>query len=639
MATVPSASVTVDPTSGAPGGGDDVICILAPCVSLADFKARRYGSAAAIVADHGYCEGAEYAALHIAQTGLPVLFAGMPIGTAGAVSRFTQFSNTGTSVVTAAAGPNGVLAEHDGVLKVVAGGTIGTSQISLNLSLDGGRSYQPIRLGTANSYVLPNVGVTVSFAAGTLVAGDTIATWFGSGPKITTADLATVRGLWAGSLNTFRSALLCGDLPDNAAAQAFYAQLNAYASENDRFIYGRASVPDRLPQAFMSQAFGRMTGSPALTFAAAGFTVTRSGGSWLSDGYRNGDRVTFAGTASNNTSLPVTTVTDLVLTFASGIVNESAPSATSTCAPTLTFASGSATRSRGSWLVDGFRIGDSATIAGTVSNNASRTLSNVTATVLTYTGGASETIAQTPVTISTNLSKAAWMAAQDAVFASIDGQPRIDLSAGRGAAPSPYSGWLRRIPAAWFASVREYEHDLHIPTWRKDQGPVGADLFDANGDLVEWDDRADGGAGSAARFTTLRTWANGPRGGFVTLSLTRAGDGKIESLTHNQAVINAGCNTVQLATENVIGRTLKLNSDGTATKESLNVIQGEVNAQLEAALLASRGEGPRASSAVWTPASDDKYNVAEPIMNGVLTLLLNGTVHSVNTRVRVQTNG
>jgi hypothetical protein len=227
------------------------------------------------------------------------------------------------------------------------------------------------------------------------------------------------------------------------------------------------------------------------------------------------------------------------------------------------------------------------------------------------------------------------MAEVDAAFASIDGQPRLDLSAGRGATPSPYSGWLRRIPAGWYTSVREYQHDLHIPTWRKDLGPVGADLFDADQNLTEWDDRVDGGAGSAARFTTLRTWANGPRGGFVTLSMTRAGDGQIASLTHNESVINAGANAVQLATENVVGRTLQLNLDGTATKESLNVIAGEVNAAVAAVLLASRGEGPRASSAIWTPASDDLYNIPEPTMNGVLALELNGTVFRVATRVRV----
>jgi hypothetical protein len=639
MANVPHASVAVDPTSGAPGGGDDLVCILSPCVSLADCKTRQYGSASAIVADHGYCEGAEYAAIHIAQTGLPVLFAGLPIGTIGAVSRFTQFANTGTSVVSVAAGANGVLAEHDGVLVVVAGGTIGTSQIKLTLSLDGGRTFQPIRLGTANSYVLPNVGVTVSFGAGTLVTGDTIATWFGSSPQITSADLATVRAQWAAGVRTFRSALLCGDLPNSAAATSFVTELNSYASQNDRHIYGRASVGDRLPQASLSKVVARLTGAPSLTFAVTANTITRAAGSWIADGFVIGDVVAITGSGSNNVTGPITALSATVLTTSATLANETTSNAAIVGSPGLVFTTTTITRNRGSWLADGFRVGDTAVISGTVSNNASRALSAVTATVLTSTGMVSETVASGAATIATNLSKAAWMAAQDAAFASIDGQPRIDLSAGRGSFPSPYSGWQRRIPAGWFASFREFDHDLHVATWRKDLGPVGANLFDANNDLVEWDDRADGGAGSAARFTTLRTWANGPRGGFVTLSLTRAGDGQIASLTHNQSVINAACNTVQTATENVVGRTLKLNSDGTATTEALNVIQGEVNAQLSLALLSSRGEGPRCSSAVWTPSPSDVYNVPEPLMNGVLTLLLNGTVHSVATRVRVQTNG
>jgi hypothetical protein len=613
-------------------------------VTLADNKPRLYGSAAAIVADHGYCEGAEYAAAHIAATGLPVLFVGMAIGTLGAVSRFTQFENTGDSVVTVTAGANGVLAEHDGVIEVVAGGTIGTSQIKLNLSLDGGRTFQPIRLGTATSYALPNVGVTVAFAAGALVTGDTIAEWHGSAPRVTPADLADVRAELAAGLRTFRSVLLCGDLPNAAAATSFVTQLNNYATENDRHVYGRASVGDRLPQASLSQSPARMTGAPALTFETDTDTCTRDSGSWLSDGFRNGDTVTFANTALNNVTLVVTTVTADVLDFAAGLADEvfTDGDAVVTGSPTLTFDATADTivRNRGSWLVDGFRVADSVAVTGTASNNV--TLAAVTVTALTLTlanGLANETIASAGVTATTNMSKSTWMAAQDAEFASIDSQPRLDLSAGRGAFPSPYSSWHRRIPAGWFASVREYQHDLHIPTWRKDLGPVGANLFDANNDLVEWDDRIDGGAGSAARFTTLRTWSNGPRGGFVTLSLTRAGDGKIESLTHNQAVINAACNTVQIATENVVGRTLQLNSNGTATQESLNVIQGEVNAQLDIALLSSRGEGPRASSAVWSPASDDDYSVSEPLMNGVLTLVLNGTVHSVATRVRVNPAG
>jgi hypothetical protein len=311
--------------------------------------------------------------------------------------------------------------------------------------------------------------------------------------------------------------------------------------------------------------------------------------------------------------------------------------------PTLVFsASDTIVRNRGSWLADGFRVADSVTVDGTASNDV--TLAAVTVTALTLTlanGLASETILASSVTVTAGETKAEWMSRVDDEFADVDGttSTRINLSAGRGAFPSNYSGWLRRIPAGWLASVRSYAHDLHVPTWRKDIGPLGASLFDANEELVEWDDRVDGGAGSAARFTTLHTWPNGPRGAFVAQDLTRAGDGQISSQHHNQAVINDACNTVQVATENVVGRTLILNTDGTATKGALAVIAAEVNAALELELLTSRGEGPRASSAVWTPNPADVYNVPEPLMTGTLVLLLNGTVHSVTTTVRIPVNG
>lgn len=650
MATLPRASVSVEATASAPGSGENLICVLSPCATSADMVPRLFGSASAVAEQHGYCEGVEYVALHTVGTQKPVLFVGMPIGTAGAISRSTSHENTGTSVVSVAAGSDGVLAEHDGVLRVVSGGTIGTDQIKLELSLDGGRSFQNLRLGTANSYALPNVNVTVSFGAGTLVTGDTILEWHGSAPKISTSDLVTVRENLAGQSKLFRSILLCSELPNNAAATAFVTQLNAYATSNDRHVYGRGHVPDRLPRASMSKSYARMTGSPTLTFAevgATGDTITRSAGSWLADGFVVGDTITITGTSSNNISAVIASLSATVITLGSeDLAAEVTAAATVTGGPTLTFAEVGATgdtltRSRGSWLTDGFRVGDTVSVTGSASNNVSGAVTGVSATVLTFdsTDLAAESILASTCTVVTSQTKAAWMAAQDAEFASIDSQPRIDLSAGKGAVVSPYSSWARRVPAGWFASVREFQHDVHVATWRKDLGPVGADLFDANNELVEWDDRVDGGAGSAARFTTLRTYANGPRGAFVTLSLTRAGDGQLASLTHNQAVINVACNTVQTATENVIGRTLILNSDGTATKGSLAVIAAEVNNALDIALLKSNGEGPRASSAVWTPDPSDLYNVAEPVMHGTLALLLNGTVHSIQTSVRVQSNG
>jgi hypothetical protein len=106
--------------------------------------------------------------------------------------------------------------------------------------------------------------------------------------------------------------------------------------------------------------------------------------------------------------------------------------------------------------------------------------------------------------------------------------------------------------------------------------------------------------------------------------------------THNEAVVNLACTTVQINSENAaIGQSLILNSDGTATKDSLSLIEARVNAALEFQLLTNRGEGPRASLAVWSIDPNTLFNVAEPLMLGTLNLLLNGTVHSVRTAVRV----
>jgi hypothetical protein len=162
---------------------------------------------------------------------------------------------------------------------------------------------------------------------------------------------------------------------------------------------------------------------------------------------------------------------------------------------------------------------------------------------------------------------------------------------------------------------------------------------DADGTLVEWDDRVDGGAGSAARFTTLRSYANGPVGAFITQSLTRASDASLLSRTHNVAVVNLAQQVCQTETENWLGASLVLTAEGTATAESLSTIKAAVNRALELALLTNRGEGPRASSAVWEPSADDVLNVAEPTLTGVLNLQLNGTLHSIVTSVRVLSGG
>jgi hypothetical protein len=93
----------------------------------------------------------------------------------------------------------------------------------------------------------------------------------------------------------------------------------------------------------------------------------------------------------------------------------------------------------------------------------------------------------------------------------------------------------------------------------------------------------------------------------------------------------------QAATENAIGASLIKKADGTAEKASLAEIESFVNTSLENDLLSNkRGEGPRVSSAVWVAATDDNFSIPEPILNGTLTINLRGTVHTINTQVKVQ---
>lgn len=644
MATVPKATTTVEETAGAPGGGTDIVTILAASATQADAMPRLFGSADAAYAMHGYSRGIELAALHTEETGKSFMYCALPIAVQGVIGRVDKSGHTGSSALSLTAGASGVLGEHDGIVTVSKGGTIGADQIVLSYSLDGGVSFKTYRLGTASSLTFPYVAVSLAFGAGTLVTGDTICSWHGSSPLPDATGLQSAFANLAAQQKQFRDAVLIGDLQTHTDAQNFLDQLNAYETAHERFIFGRASVKDRLPLATIAANKATMSGPPSLTFALSGETVTRAAGSWLTDGFAVGDFVTFTGTASNNVTEKITVLTDTVLTSASGYADETIATAAAVSYAGLTFASSghTVTRSRGSWIADGFRVGDSVTFTGTASNNITAMITVLTATVMTFASGlTNETVSSQNVTVATGQTKAAWMAALDAEFAVIDGTTakRIDLGAGRGKKLSPFSGWNFRFPVTFAADVREFQHDIQIPVWRKMDGNTGFDLFDSQGNLVEWDDRADGGAGSAARFTTFRTWGNGPAGAFITQSLTRDSDGAILSQTHNLAVANLACSIIQSVTENFIGRTPVLNDDGTMADFERSALEGEVNAQLELELLTNKGEGQRASNAVWKASTTDVFNVPDALLTGVCTLNMRGTIHDVNTTVRVRSGG
>lgn len=657
MANLPRATTTLSEAAGAQASGTDLVCILAPCVGIVpDSEGKipimRFGTAKALLDEFGYSEGVEYAALHIAKTKKPVLFGALPIATAGVVGSVDTTGNTGTAAIAVAASANGVMTDHQGSVRVVRGGLVGVDQILLEISADNERSWQQVRLGTGQTYGVPYLGADLFLKSGTLVAGDTIIRWVGRGPRSNAVGWAAARSSLASQPRFFRTVVLCGDLVDATEANAFKAEIDAYASENERFIQARAQVPDRLPLGKMTRNTWRKQGTPSLTFAVTANTITRDTGSWLDDGFVIGDWVTVTGTASNNVSGFISALSATVLTIGAVLANETTSAATVIGSMGLLFAEvgvtgDTITRNRGSWISDGFRVGDTITVGpgpdGTPLNNGvTGVLAGVSATVLTFGSTDLQVEGQNSRTVTINVvkSKAAAIAAADATFETVNGSC-LSLSYGRGAVTSPLTGWAFRRCPGWAASVREFSPGdrLHVPTWRKSDGDTGFMLHDANNVLIEHDDRVDGGAACGARFTSFRTYGNNT-GAYIALDLTRAPDGSLQTHEANMNVINLAMQTVQNITETAaIGAVLVLNPDGTATEDSLGVISGIVNAAVQGVLLPNRGEGPRCSLVVWTPDPDVDYRVPAPVMVGTLDITLNGIVHSVETVVRINTPG
>ncbi len=112
----------------------------------------------------------------------------------------TSFLGTGTSVMTESGAPYDA---YQMLFTVTTGGTRGTAGIKFTLSLDNGRTTGPeIALGTATSYAIAQTGMTLNFAAGTLVAGDTFR--FSTTPPVwSVGDVTTALATLQASTNTF----------------------------------------------------------------------------------------------------------------------------------------------------------------------------------------------------------------------------------------------------------------------------------------------------------------------------------------------------------------------------------------------------------------------------------------------------
>lgn len=172
--SVPAVVITeVDGQIGALPDGQKILAMVGVCdsgtVNAPAALARKTDVLSAFVGG----PLVEEACYYIEITKLPVLLVKANATTPGTFDAVDSTGKTGTSVVTATGAPNN---DYDFQLLVVAGGTIGVSGITFQLSYDSGRNFGPVTaLGTANTYAIPGAGSAgFAFAVGTLVANDIV---------------------------------------------------------------------------------------------------------------------------------------------------------------------------------------------------------------------------------------------------------------------------------------------------------------------------------------------------------------------------------------------------------------------------------------------------------------------------------
>lgn len=177
--TLPNVNVTeLDGALGVlPPSSGKLLAVVGPATSGPFDTPSTFARAKALIDAFGAGPAVEAAAYAIDRTGKPVVFVRTKTTTDGIAEDddLDHSGVTGTSVPSVDETTNPI-DDFDLVIEILTGGTIGTDGIIYRYSLDGGRTWSAATaLGTATEIVVPGSGgVTIDFAAGTLVAGDTM---------------------------------------------------------------------------------------------------------------------------------------------------------------------------------------------------------------------------------------------------------------------------------------------------------------------------------------------------------------------------------------------------------------------------------------------------------------------------------
>lgn len=201
-------------------------------------------------------------------------------GTNGSVTH----AGTGVATGTLSGAP---VDDFDLIVKIVAGGTNpAAATATFQYSLDGGKTWSAvIALPSSGVYVIPNTGVTITFSAASLVAGDTF-TYHETAPAFTNTELATALDALLADPSTWFAVAVAGIPADASTWAAMFAtmdtKLEGAATSLARYSYGYLSAPDLSDSALVTaqaSVSSKRVSSPAgfvnLTSAISGNSYKR----------------------------------------------------------------------------------------------------------------------------------------------------------------------------------------------------------------------------------------------------------------------------------------------------------------------------------------------------------------------------
>jgi hypothetical protein len=207
----------------APVGTGNTVAVVGVSSSGTSYQPFSSPQPQPFVTNFGYGPGPELAAKIAHDTGNTVIFVKAATITNGSNTAVVATRVSGsTSVITLTGTP---FDSYYGLVTVVTGGTVGTTGIVLNISLDQGRSiYVVANLLTANTYAIGNTGLTLNLAAGTLTAGDTFQ-WVSTEPKWSDATAVSAMQSLVTVPTQPVDIMIAGDCA-NVDATAFDSEMN-----------------------------------------------------------------------------------------------------------------------------------------------------------------------------------------------------------------------------------------------------------------------------------------------------------------------------------------------------------------------------------------------------------------------------